>query len=207
MTKSLREAAQQALEALAGYRREVALLTDVLDKQPCDAEIALRAALDQEYEDWSRVEALEAALREHMAEIHRLRAALEQGKYLLSVERDATAAELRRLHAEIEEWRAKAAAWIASPEAAQRLEGYRELAQMAERAETESDALRAELREATEATDDCAVNNLRTLPESIRMLRAERDELLEALTRYVHHFGDPLKCARAAIAKATGGAT
>lgn len=98
MTKSLREAAQQALEALAGYRREVALLTGGLDKQPCDAEIALRAALEQ-----------------------------------------------------------------------------------AEKAETERDALRAELREATAATNDPAVNNLRTLPESIRMLRAQRDELLEAL--------------------------
>ena len=133
----------------------------------------------------------------------RLADALEQGKFLLSVERDATAAELRRLHAEIEEWRTKAAAWLASPEAAQRLEGYRELGRLAEKAEAQRDALRDELREATEAVDDPAVNNLRTLPESIRMLRAERNELLEALTRYVHHFGDPLKCARAAIARAT----
>ena len=99
-------------------------------------------------------------------------------------------AEIERLHAEIEEWRAKAAAWIASPEAAQRLDGYRELAQMAERAETERDALRAELREATAATNDPAVNNLRTLPESIRMLRAERDELLEALKLMRERFLD-----------------
>lgn len=117
----------------------------------------------------------------------------------------AAAVELRRQYAEIQEWRAKAATWLASPEAAQRLEGYRELGQRAERAEAKCDAMRAELREATEAVDDPAVNNLRTLPESIRMLRAERDALLEALQRYVHHFGDPLKCARAAIAKATGG--
>ena len=74
----------------------------------------------------------------------RLAAALEQGKFLLSVERDATAAELRRLHAEIEEWRTKSAAWLASPEAAQRLEGYRELGRLAERAETEREALRAD---------------------------------------------------------------
>ena len=49
-----------------------------------------------------------------------------------------------------------------------------------QRAEIESlkaqrNALRAELRAATEAMDDPAVNNLRTLPEAIRMLRAERD--------------------------------
>ena len=38
---TLREAAQQALKALAGYRRHIG------DTQPCDAEIALRAALAQ----------------------------------------------------------------------------------------------------------------------------------------------------------------
>lgn len=85
------------------------------------------------------------------------------------------AAELRRQHAEIEEWKAKAANWMASPEAAQRLEGYRELGQRAERAEAQRDALRAELREATEAVNDPAVNNLRTLPEAIRMLRADAE--------------------------------
>ena len=58
---------------------------------------------------------------------------------------DRAAAELRRQHAEIEQLKAQ------------------------------RDALRAELREATEAMDDPAVNNLRTLPEAIRMLRAERD--------------------------------
>lgn len=140
----------------------------------------------------------------------RLADALEQGKVLLSVERDATAAELRRLHAEIEEWRAKAAAWLASPEAAQRLEGYRELGRLAERAETERDALRAELREATEATDDPAVNNLRTLPESIRMLRAERDELLGTLMAVdtaPRLPGSVRLAIRFAIAKATGETT
>jgi hypothetical protein len=38
---TLREAAQQALEALRGYRREIGC------KQPCDAERALEAALEQ----------------------------------------------------------------------------------------------------------------------------------------------------------------
>jgi hypothetical protein len=89
----------------------------------------------------------------------RLADALESGTYLLSRERDATAAELRRQHAEIE------------------------------RLKVEREALRAELREATEAVDDPAVNNLRTLPEAIRMLQerakraeAERDALRSLLT-------------------------
>ena len=51
------------------------------------------------------------------------------------------AAELRRLHALLQEWEAKAATWLASPEAAQRLDGYRELSQRANRAEAQRDAL------------------------------------------------------------------
>ena len=39
------------------------------------------------------------------------------------------AAELRRLHNLCTEWEKKAATWLASPEAAKRLDGYRELAQ------------------------------------------------------------------------------
>ena len=38
---TLQTAAQQALKALAGYRRHIG------DTQPCDAEIALQAALEQ----------------------------------------------------------------------------------------------------------------------------------------------------------------
>lgn len=34
-------------------------------------------------------------------------------------------------------------------------------------------------------------------------LHAQRDELLAALQKYVDHFGDPLQCARAAIASAS----
>ena len=40
--------------------------------------------------------------------------------------------------------------------------------------------------------------------EANARLIAAAPELLDALERYVHHFGDPLKCARTAIAKATG---
>lgn len=41
------------------------------------------------------------------------------------------------------------------------------------------------------------------LPVETPDWNAQRDELLKALQRYVDHFGDPLQCARAAIASAT----
>ena len=96
----------------------------------------------------------------------RLADALESGTYLLSRERDATAAELRRQHAEIE------------------------------RLKVEREALRAELREATESVDDPAVNNLRTLSEAIHMLRTERDALRADSERYRWLFCHDDKTAR-----------
>ena len=56
------------------------------------------------------------------------------------------AAELRRLHALCAEWEKKAATWLASPEAAQRLNGYRELAHRLNAAEQ----VNAQLLEALE---------------------------------------------------------
>lgn len=50
-------------------------------------------------------------------------------------------AELRRLHALNLEWQQKAATWLASPAAAQRLDGYQELAQRLNAAEQRSDEL------------------------------------------------------------------
>ena len=38
--------------------------------------------------------------------------------------------------------------------------------------------------------------------EEISRLRIQRVELVSALSKYVDHFGDPLQCANAAIAKA-----
>ena len=57
------------------------------------------------------------------------------------------AAELRRLDKLCAEWETKAATWLASPEAAQRLEGYRELAQQVNRLEAECEQLRKALQE------------------------------------------------------------
>jgi hypothetical protein len=45
--------------------------------------------------------------------------------------------------------------------------------------------------------------NSKTVHEDARLF-ATAPELLVALKTYVDHFGDPLKCARAAIAKAEG---
>jgi hypothetical protein len=59
---------------------------------------------------------------------------------------EPAAAELRRLHALCGEWENKAATWLASPEAAKRLDGYRELAQRLNAAE----AVNAQLLEALE---------------------------------------------------------
>ena len=52
---------------------------------------------------------------------------------------DRTAAEVERLRNQIRAWEQKAATWMASPEAAQRLEGYRELAQKLNAAEAAKD--------------------------------------------------------------------
>jgi nitrate reductase assembly molybdenum cofactor insertion protein NarJ len=74
---TLREAAQQALEALEAMQSYAAAERKGL--RICDESItALRAALEQPERDWSLLEATQASLREHMQEIHRLRAALEQ---------------------------------------------------------------------------------------------------------------------------------
>ena len=79
---NLREAAQQALEALdadCGGRCNA-------EYNPCwQREVAetLRAAL-ADTQDWDEIEALRASLREHMAEIHRLRTAGWHAYYALS---------------------------------------------------------------------------------------------------------------------------
>ena len=51
------------------------------------------------------------------------------------------AAELRRLYKENAEWAEKAKAWLASPEAAHRLDGYRHLAQRLNAVEQQRDEL------------------------------------------------------------------
>ena len=71
--------------------------------------------------------------------------------------------ELRRLHELLKEWEAKAATWLASPEAAQRLEGYRELAQRLEKAEAQRDALLEALKEIVAATDSDEWNPVSTI--------------------------------------------
>ena len=62
------------------------------------------------------------------------------------------AAELRRLHNLCAEWEKKAATWLASPEAAKRLDGYRELAQRV-------NMLEAALRQAVDVMKVCYDSN------------------------------------------------
>lgn len=64
--------------------------------------------------------------------------------------KNQAAAELRRLHAMNVEWHEKAATWLASPEAAQRLAGYQDLAQRLNAVEQQRD----ELLEALKACDE-----------------------------------------------------
>ena len=60
---------------------------------------------------------------------------------------------IRALLALVGEWEQKAANWFASPEAAQQLDGYRELSMRAFEAEAERDRLQAEIERLQE---DCA---------------------------------------------------
>lgn len=84
---NLREAAQQALdELIAADGMPICNETDSLDLSKT-IEI-LRAALANT-QDWDEVEALRESLREHMAEIHRLRAAGRQAINTLFLIRDS----------------------------------------------------------------------------------------------------------------------
>ena len=96
---ALREAAQQVLEALY-QAREFTELYDTEHAAAVNAQChenitALRAALEQQDErDWSLLEATQESLREHMAEIHRLRAALaQQAEPVAVAERERIAAQ------------------------------------------------------------------------------------------------------------------
>jgi hypothetical protein len=69
----LRTAAQQALEALEYHTEQTRPI-----QRTADAIATLRAALAEDTRDWSLLEATQESLREHMAEIQQLRAALAQ---------------------------------------------------------------------------------------------------------------------------------
>ena len=73
------KAMKQALEALEYY-------CSFEDCQPTPASKtipALRRALSNQFNpDWNQIEALQESLREHMAEIHRLRQALDRAEKL-----------------------------------------------------------------------------------------------------------------------------
>lgn len=62
----------------------------------------------------------------------------------------AAEAERDALQKSVEEWEAKELTWFASPEAAKRLDGYRELAEQANKAAAERDALLEALKQAVD---------------------------------------------------------
>lgn len=105
---NLREAAQMALMKME-Y-----MLNNGEWYKPEEAIEALRAALANEFNpDWDQVEALQESLREHMAEIQRLRAALAQEEINAALDRDD---EIERLSDLIQEQDKKLAEYEAQPE-------------------------------------------------------------------------------------------
>ena len=133
-----------------------------------------------------------------------------EGDYVLY---DDYAAEVERLQERDAEWGRKASAWIASPEAAQRLDGYRELAQRLNAAEAERDVWRGRticadderdrLRAEVELKAAC-ISGMRVqagkLAEERDALRAE----LYGAANYVDVLGGDSKKYRAAIDAARG---
>lgn len=91
---TLREAAALALEALESHLAHHEHGCVYLDP----AVLALRAALANDInQDWSLLEATQEALREHMAEIHRLRAALAEPTSQESRQVEPMHPEIRKL--------------------------------------------------------------------------------------------------------------
>lgn len=83
------------------------------------------------------------------------------------------AAELRRLHNLCAEWEKKAATWLASPEAAKLLDGYRELFQRV-------DTLEYALRQAVEALEMVVVD-AKTTPNAYEAARQAITAVKQAL--------------------------
>jgi chromosome segregation ATPase len=84
------------------------------------------------------------------------------------------------------EWAEKAATWIASPEAAQRLDGYRDLGQQVAEAQRERDEARAEV----ERLKTFAAQNFST------MIRQEAEQMreyglsYEGVRKVLHEYND-----------------
>jgi hypothetical protein len=87
------------------------------------------------------------------------------------------AAELRRLNNLCAEWEKKAATWLASPESAKRLDGYRELAQRV-------NTLEAALRQAVEALE-------KAMGDSAEFGRISYGECLSAISTAKQALGKP----------------
>lgn len=86
-------------------------------------------------------------------------------------------AEVERLRARDAEWQQKAASWMSTPEAAQRLDGYRELAAKVERAEAEVERLR-------EKCDELTINGFSAQLKQLDELRKENARLKDVVAGY-----------------------
>jgi len=107
----------------------------------CVEDAAERTRLLQLYEP----DEMAAALLRQVAIANALRSSLsccEEERRLQAEEVRKLRAEVERLKAHDAEWTQKAATWLASPEAAQRLDGYRELAGKCAALEAEVERLR-----------------------------------------------------------------
>lgn len=106
-----------------------------------------------------------------------LRLANELESYIGRPVCNEAAAELRRLNNLCAEWEKKAATWLASPEAAKRLDGYRELAQRV-------NTLEAALRHAVETLE-------KAMGDSAEFGRISYGECLSAITAAKQALGNP----------------
>ena len=70
----------------------------------------------------------------------------------------------------LDEWVEKAATWMASPEAAQRLQGYRDLGQQVAQAQNERDEARAEVERLRTANEELYRGTMR---QAIRLAATE----------------------------------
>ena len=80
----------------------------------------------------------------------------------------------------LDEWAEKAATWMASPEAAQRLQGYREVAQQVAKAQNERDEARA-IANDRDAMVDHRDRALTAMYQRVDVITRERDEAIAEL--------------------------
>ena len=145
----------------------------------------------------SRLEqAIDLAEMSHNVSLDGIRVAIKQHV----AEEVARETELREARALNVEWAKKAETWLATPEAAQRLQGYRELGQQVAKAQNECDEARAEVERLRKTLDEIATywNGSHRPAETLgaaewtrgvaeEALRNAAEELIRDARRWRHH--------------------